>query len=434
MKHSRRNTGRLLVMVLLICTMMMAFAPQGYAMWKGTHKDAIKGVVRVMALDDDTANFTIISTGSGFGVGKAGEETDIFVTNRHCVVDERSDSICKYVYILLEDGDLTEYFDSDNRLVDATFREENLIRCEVLYPKSGDPAFPDVAILRAERVVPERIALPLKSGFDMSSGDKVYTMGFPGTADDATKGERMSDGRLKQTVSSGTESVTVAEGIISRTVNPVEYSETTVFQHTAQMSRGNSGGPLVDEDGYVVGINTYGHQAYDGGAKVDNYFLSLYVDYAMQKLDELDIHYDKYGEDFLALYWPWMAGGAAALVAAVLVIKAIADRKKPKFRLQGVAGPFANRRFAIEGTLRLGKDPTQNDLIFPQEATTISRTHCKFETRGSELFLTDLDSKNGTYVNGNRLVPGQSCRVSPGDTVCLSNEGYRFQIDVAHHK
>lgn len=431
MKYSRKTAWKLLATVLLICTVMMAASPQGYALWTGTHKDAIKGVVSVVSTTEDDFPLETTGIGSGFGVGKAGKETDIFVTNRHCVMDDE-DHICNYVYIMLEDGALTYIVEKDDAKVEA--KQDQLIRCEVLYPKAGDPEFPDVAILRAERVVPGRVALPLKSGFEMSAGDKVYTMGFPGTADDATKWEETSTS-ARQTISAATESVTVAEGVISRTVNPAEYEQTTVFQHTAQMSHGNSGGPLVDEKGYVVGINTYGHQTLDGGAKVDTYFLSIYVDYAMQKLDALGISYDKYNGGFFAEYLPWIAGAATLLAAGAIVFFAVkAGKKKPKFRLQGVTGPFANRRFAIDSSLRLGRDPAKNDLIFPAQADMVGRAHCRLDVKDNQLFLTDLDSRNGTYLNGRRLMPRQTIPVVPGDTISLADDGCRFLVDVAHHK
>ena len=44
----------------------------------------------------------------------------------------------------------------------------------------------------------------------------------------------------------------------------------------------------------------------------------------------------------------------------------------------------------------------------------VSRRHCTVEARGDELIVTDLDSANGTFVNG-RLVT--SCAVTPGDTI-----------------
>lgn len=61
---------------------------------------------------------------------------------------------------------------------------------------------------------------------------------------------------------------------------------------------------------------------------------------------------------------------------------------------EGMTIPVKGPRFAI------GRDPKcnlrpNNDLV--------SKVHCVFEVSGDKLFLSDLDSTNGTFVNGDRL-------------------------------
>lgn len=432
MKNRTSYRLALVAAIISACILMTLASPKGYADWKGSHKDAIQGVVAILSTNDSLNRIMSYGMGSGFGVGTAGKETDVFVTNRHVVIDDQTNKISRYVYILLEDGALTEIYNGFGQLSDVKVNQNQLVRCEVLYPKANDPEYPDVAILRAERIIPGRVAIPLKSGFEMSAGDKVFTMGFPGSADIAMNLEFTGSGaQVKASASTG--SVTVADGIISRTVNPVELNETTVFQHTAAMNHGNSGGPLVDEEGYSVGINTYGFNQADNG--VAEYKASLYVDYAMQILDELGIQYDKYGDSSIFTYWPWIAGVAALVTGTVLII--ILKRKHPnrvEYRLQGVSGPFAGRRFAVEKVIRMGREPGQNELVFPPDMTAIGRTHCKLELQGKNLFLVDLGSKNGTFLNGSRLRSGEAEKVVPGDSFYIANEGCCFAIDVSRHQ
>lgn len=54
---------------------------------------ARNGVVRILAFDENGGG-----TGSGFGIGRAGEATDIFVTNWHVVSDGRG-GILSNIYI-----------------------------------------------------------------------------------------------------------------------------------------------------------------------------------------------------------------------------------------------------------------------------------------------------------------------------------------------
>lgn len=49
----------------------------------------------------------------------------------------------------------------------------------------------------------------------------------------------------------------------------------------------------------------------------------------------------------------------------------------------------------------------------------VSRVHCKLELQGNELYVTDLDSSNGTYIKGVRLTPNQPYRLQKGDEIML---------------
>ena len=49
----------------------------------------------------------------------------------------------------------------------------------------------------------------------------------------------------------------------------------------------------------------------------------------------------------------------------------------------------------------------------------VSRQHCQLERRGDYLFVTDLNSTNGTYLNGTRLVAYAPHRLADGDRLIL---------------
>ena len=59
------------------------------------------------------------------------------------------------------------------------------------------------------------------------------------------------------------------------------------------------------------------------------------------------------------------------------------------------------RQFCIHGQVfGIGRKP-ENSLSVP--ATCVSGNHAEFEQRGVRLFLRDLESTNGTYINGTKL-------------------------------
>jgi phosphoserine phosphatase RsbU/P len=66
--------------------------------------------------------------------------------------------------------------------------------------------------------------------------------------------------------------------------------------------------------------------------------------------------------------------------------------------------------------ISLGRSPA-NELAFPDD-NGLSRVHMALEREGSEWFVTDLGSKNGTYVNGVRI-EGRH-RLEPGDQIVAS--------------
>lgn len=58
----------------------------------------------------------------------------------------------------------------------------------------------------------------------------------------------------------------------------------------------------------------------------------------------------------------------------------------------------------------------------------ISRIHCCIEKLGAEYQITDMGSANGTFVNGDRVLPNQSRKIQPGDRVRLADSEFRVTL------
>jgi|GEM_PF-2212676 len=58
----------------------------------------------------------------------------------------------------------------------------------------------------------------------------------------------------------------------------------------------------------------------------------------------------------------------------------------------------------------------------------VSRTHARFERSGSRVFLRDLNSTNGTRLNGKRLTPMNVHEVFHGDKIEFGRLPARFYI------
>lgn len=100
-----------------------------------------------------------------------------------------------------------------------------------------------------------------------------------------------------------------------------------------------------------------------------------------------------------------------------------------QFRLQCVAGTFAGKRFPIQGKLVLGRDGGKCDLVFPAGTHGISGVHCQLEVLGDSVWIKDLGSTYGTFLEGGkRLAANQAERLTVGARFWLGSEKEVFMI------
>ena len=76
--------------------------------------------------------------------------------------------------------------------------------------------------------------------------------------------------------------------------------------------------------------------------------------------------------------------------------------------------------------LLIGKSPEKADIILPSD--TVSRVHARIEKRTDGLYVTDLFSTNGTFLDGHRLEPNRSARLLDSARLTIAGYSYRIQI------
>ena len=74
----------------------------------------------------------------------------------------------------------------------------------------------------------------------------------------------------------------------------------------------------------------------------------------------------------------------------------------------------------------VGKDKNRNQLVLKEGS--VSRLHAVITKRDKTVFLTDLGSTNGTFVNGQRLEKNKPVQVDNSDELAFSREIYLFKI------
>jgi transcriptional regulator with PAS, ATPase and Fis domain len=98
-------------------------------------------------------------------------------------------------------------------------------------------------------------------------------------------------------------------------------------------------------------------------------------------------------------------------------------------RLIAIAGPSLGALLPIDKATTLGRDASSDYQIHD---VAMSRRHCTIDRRDSGWVIVDLDSRNGTMVNGvpiraHALADGDQIRV--GDSVFLFADGARREAD-----
>lgn len=455
---------------LLLCVLIgILFALPAQAAEKNAVDQARNGVVRVLALRNDGSAWL----GSAFAVGEAGEPSSVFVTNHHVSANEDF-SGADELYILLDDE--WNAAEGDGGLeIDL----EHAVRCHAIYEPT---AYPDYAILQAERIITERVALPLMPASLAAPGETIYAIGFPAVSDNITLSYAAS-----------TDNVTITTGVVSRITHmDLNDIDTDVIQTDAAINHGNSGGPMITEEGYVIGVNTYSLN--DDSAPNGAIYMAVQSDYVISRLNDLidigtlqgfsyTLITDRQGGSgsMLPTILICAAVVAVAAVAAVLILRrskkpvaagsvgqktqrraaahqARQDASYPKtgpaedvfprtapvdpigktmpadampsLRLVGTEGYFAGRRFALEGAIRMGRLPDKNDLVFPADTTGVSGVHCVLRLTSAGATLTDLGSSFGTFLNdGVRLQPHQAVDLKPGDIFALGSQKQKFKLE-----
>ena len=76
--------------------------------------------------------------------------------------------------------------------------------------------------------------------------------------------------------------------------------------------------------------------------------------------------------------------------------------------------------------LTVGKAPSYSDVVLPDPS--VSRVHARiYKGEDGCIEIRDLDSTNGTYINGEKLEPNEKRRVQRGDEVRFGNVEYEYR-------
>lgn len=508
MEHLKQNNIRRWLAVLCICL----FLP--VRVW-GADDNAVEearnGIIEVQSgFFDKKGVFREMKSGSGFLISNKDGATYIATTCSNVSNTPRAiKTYCKKKKINSKDS---EFVNSIRIIV----KGDVAAQAEVVV-KSAEQ---DYCILAVDNVVSQKEHLKLGDSTEVEKDDVVYALGFPAKAESRTDTMEYSKTDVK-----------VIRGAVTgkeETIGSGFY-----IAHSAPVGQGNAGGPLLDADGYVIGLCckkspeedtgvTYALPVNEIAAVLDNF--SIY--YGSRGIDDayaqLEAEYQKCAgipaarkyksssvealeevlastEEMLNLEEPQAADlqeayhllaeakgklvpktkkitvmvmlvGAldAILLIWFLLLAVLNVREKKKMealcfqqqpaasggtvflqqsektdarqqlppagtgnRLQMVYKKTGKVVTVNSGQFIIGKSREMTDFCIADNQA-VSRKHASFYQNNGEWFIGDMDSLNGTFVNGIRVVPGQPVKVRAGDEIVLADEKFIVQGESVH--
>jgi len=220
---------------LLIGTMTTVFAEDSSASANQAVKDVRKGVVQVVVyIDNPDANASDkkieVQSGTGFLIG-SGDSSKIVVTNEH-VVQLASD------YKASLENALGTTINDDNTHREVIVKGD--VAIDAKYVKGS--ADVDFAILELSQEIGGKVPLTLATDSDMNdiATQQAYAEGFPWVA------------QYQDFPKFTTDQVNITSGSITQQTT---YNGCKMLLHNCDLANGNSGGPLVNSNGVVIGVN-----------------------------------------------------------------------------------------------------------------------------------------------------------------------------------
>ncbi len=388
-----------------------------------------------------------LSSGSGFFVGDVRKNPEYFVTNYHVIAQMVENNKGGQGYIdegTTKDG-IPIILTFDSTEIRAYYSEDDY---DVAYAEWYGGQFEanelDIAIMKIKAPTTKRHALKLEQLEGKDRGSTVFVVGFPGVAEnDFTSGSKLK-----------MQDISITTGIVGKFVTS-GTAGIELIQTDAEISHGNSGGPMVDEAGNVVGINTYGSSRMgDNMADIAKTYYAINVSELTEVLDKNDVYYEMAGSKI-------NVGLIIGIIAAVLVIAAAVvlviflKKKKPEktdanvinagspvASVNSVRKPYVVSLAAqhagaateiTAGGILIGRDPSLCKVIFAEGTPGVSGKHAKIEWDGqnAEFIVTDIGSSYGTFLgNNSKLEVNVPVRVKAGESIYLGDNANVIRFEV----
>lgn len=101
------------------------------------------------------------------------------------------------------------------------------------------------------------------------------------------------------------------------------------------------------------------------------------------------------------------------------------DEREYVVRLTDAMNPEKVFTVKVDDNVVIGHSASLADVCIDHDRA-ISRKHCRLIRRGNEYFLQDLESSNGTFVNGSRIYSEEKA-IYDGDLIRMGRVELKFE-------
>lgn len=450
-EHSKAKDG----VVYIESTFVPNPETNDYTVFRGSF-DYVEGITEPLSLDYYMTFLPTNCRGSGFAIGEEGQPVSYIVTNAHVVVDRYAE--------YLSTNSTTAKTEVNSRRADEvrvyfSYGSNDFMRAQIYYINEKK----DICILKLPEPTDKRKPLVICRSENIDMDDEFAALGFPFDSD-----LFMDNTGLAYNI----DDITMTRGAISR--KSTDQNGVQVYLIDVDIRSGNSGGPLVNSKGEVVGINTYSVGKSKYAVVIDEllaavnrdvvpYTLSTEVSDTAETESEISLPSET-AETTQAVTEPAenkSSGGmnivvtiiaaAFAVLCIVLIVVLVMKNKKGSSApspapaagsavpevgvshtasITGIKGVMAGRSFPISGSAVIGRNPEKCTICFPVNTQGISGLHCEIRQNGSVYEIIDRGSSCGTFLgSGQKLAENVPTALPSGMYFYLGSTEQLFQIN-----
>ncbi len=406
-----RKILALFLTVLLLTACVVSAQAATYDL-NTAQESVVRLVVEFQVVDPDFPGIngaSGVATGSGFFVGDINDpNVQYIVTAGHVVGHDINSGDVDSERIGISTSAGTVYPRISVKSIKVLWSDVNDSSIANLEKYSGEA---DIAVVKLNAPTKIRKSAVLLDKKDFKSTDTLYSMGFPSVA------EANLDAKVSDQLLSDTKNVIVKSGTFSAWNPNATTHAGDQINTNANMDHGVSGGPLVDENGYVVGVCVAGSTESQNYAVATDELKKL-----LSAITELKV---SYGPLKQGLSTTMIIIIAVAVVAiAVLLGLILAGNSKKNARSLELKGSMGGKVVPLKkGTpVVIGRDPKRCQIVYPKDAAGVSSVHCTISYDGNQVTVADNGSSYGTFVGGQKVEPGKPMVMHRGQEVTFGSD------------